>query len=146
MKDLKDKLDKLEKQGTAIDAFSVERTLEAVERLKSWRIRTVSIVELMSKLSDFCECLRLGGGKISAERQLELLACFVSGLRTQIDPLQDSELYATFEDYVTRRFHFDPSAAAFDAGWTLGMFANALQYFVTILQNTGGGYLSGGGF
>ena len=82
MKDLKEKLDKIEKQGPSAEAFSVERTLEAVERLKSWRIRTVSIVELMSKLSDFCEFLRMGSGKVSIERQQELLATFVAGLRT----------------------------------------------------------------
>ncbi len=136
MKELKEKLDKFEKQGTVIEAFSVERTLEAVERLKVWRIRTVSIVELMTKLSDFCECLRLSSGKLTQERQLEMLSCFVAGLRTQIDPLQDSELYSTFEDYVTRRFHFDPYAATFDAGWDLRMFGNALTYFCNILNNT----------
>jgi hypothetical protein len=137
MKELKEKLDKFEKQGTVIEAFSVERTLEAVERLKVWRIRTVSIVELMTKLADFCECLRLTGNKLTMERQLEMLSCFVAGLRTQIDPLQDSELYSTFEDYVTRRFHFDPHAGTFDSAWNLSMFGNALTYFVNILNSAG---------
>ncbi|KAJ3340552.1 hypothetical protein HDU93_006845 [Gonapodya sp. JEL0774] len=133
MRDLKDKLQRLEKRGIAIEAFTVEKTLDALDLLKSWRIRTVSILELMSKLSDFCECIRAAPTSLAPERQSELLATFVAGLRTQIDPLQDSELCATFEDYVTRRFHFDASNGTFDGGWTLNMFAAALSYFVGML-------------
>ncbi|KXS13634.1 hypothetical protein M427DRAFT_365468 [Gonapodya prolifera JEL478] len=133
MRDLKDKLQRLEKRGVSIEAFTVEKTLEAVEVLKSWRIRTVSILELMSKLSDFCECVRNSPTRLAPERQNELLATFVAGLRTQVDPLQDAELAATFEDYVTRRFHFDASSGTFDGGWTLNMFSAALSYFVGML-------------
>lgn len=134
MKELKEKLEKMEQATASIEAFSVERTLEAVERLNSWRIRTVSIEELMSKLNDFCHCLRLGTGKYAEERQLELLSTFVAGLRTQIDPNQDGDLLATFEDYVTQRFHFDPVTGSFSGGWNLNMFSNALVFFANIVS------------
>jgi len=128
MRELKDLLDTFRDD---VDNWTPEKTLEAIEQLKTWRIRTVSILELITKLSDCCECLR--ATSMSSDRQAELLSVFVLGLKTQIDPTQDSEVLNTFEDYVTRRFHFDYSKASFDSGWSLSMFAAALHYFLNVL-------------
>jgi hypothetical protein len=128
MRELKTRLDRHQD----FDMWSPEKTLEAIELLKTWRIRTISIVELITKLSDCCECLR--STSMNSDRQAELLSVFVCGLKTQIDPSQDGEVLNTFEDYVTRRFHFDYTKASFDSGWSLNMFASSLVYMLNILS------------